>query len=73
MPRTVNWEFIAKRVEKRKRLQGKESEVVIDEETIPPEKVRKLQYSKAFVSTADRFSGYGGVLSYSSTVAAGKY
>ncbi|KAI9368787.1 ankyrin repeat-containing domain protein [Aspergillus egyptiacus] len=59
VPRNANWDFIAKRVEKRKRLQGKESEVVIDEETISPEKVRKLQYGKIFVSTADRFSGYG--------------
>ncbi|KAL3472573.1 hypothetical protein BJX99DRAFT_262134 [Aspergillus californicus] len=59
VPRTANWDFIAKRVDKRKRLQGKESEVVIDEETIPPENIRKLQYGRIFVSTADRFSGDG--------------
>ncbi|OJJ01298.1 hypothetical protein ASPVEDRAFT_82823 [Aspergillus versicolor CBS 583.65] len=59
VPRNANWDFIARRVEKRKRLHGKESEVVIDEETIPREKVRKLQYGKTFVSTAARFSGYG--------------
>ncbi|BCS18261.1 uncharacterized protein APUU_11089A [Aspergillus puulaauensis] len=58
VPRNTDWNFIAKRVEKRKRL-GKENEVVIDGETIPSEKVRKLQYGKMFVSTADRFSGYG--------------
>ncbi|KAL4904742.1 Clr5 domain-containing protein [Aspergillus multicolor] len=56
LPRGIDWAVIGKRVEKRKRIQGKETEVVIDGELYPPEKLRKAQYGKAFVSTYDKLS-----------------
>ncbi|KAL4786897.1 ankyrin repeat-containing domain protein [Aspergillus varians] len=52
--RTMEWEFIGNRVEKRKRVNGKESEVFIHGERYPAAKLRKAQYGKAFVSTVDK-------------------
>ncbi|KAJ0416235.1 ankyrin repeat-containing domain protein [Aspergillus carlsbadensis] len=58
LPRGFDWDFVGKRVEKRKRLQGKESELFVNGELYPPEKLRKALYGKkAFVSKTHNFSG----------------
>ncbi|KAL4878099.1 ankyrin repeat-containing domain protein [Aspergillus karnatakaensis] len=56
LPSTPECMFIARRVEKRKRVDGKESEVIVHNEPYPPEKIRKLQYSKAYISAIEKFS-----------------
>ncbi|KAL2850240.1 ankyrin repeat-containing domain protein [Aspergillus pseudoustus] len=60
LPRDVDWGFIGKRVEKRKRLLGKDSELLIEGDPYPPQKLRKALYgSRAFVSTADKEKANG--------------
>ncbi|GIJ92153.1 hypothetical protein Asppvi_011129 [Aspergillus pseudoviridinutans] len=55
--RAADWKAIGRRVEKRKREDGKESEVFFDGIQHPPEKVRKVSYKQAFVSIRDQFLG----------------
>ncbi|KAL2827881.1 ankyrin repeat-containing domain protein [Aspergillus pseudoustus] len=57
LPRGVDWGFIDRRRDRRKRLQGKESELVLHGIRYSPEKLRKILYNKAHTSTFDRFSG----------------
>ncbi|KAL3481250.1 Clr5 domain-containing protein [Aspergillus californicus] len=60
LPRKIDWGFVGRRVEKRKRVDQKESELVVDDgDPWPPAKVRRMLYGSAFVSTQSRFSRPG--------------
>lgn len=52
--RTTDWHFISRRIEKRKRITDKESEVYIDGCKVPPEKVRKETNRHGFLTTIER-------------------
>ncbi|KAJ0422520.1 ankyrin repeat-containing domain protein [Aspergillus carlsbadensis] len=56
LPPSIDQAFIVTRVEKRKREEGKDSEVIIYGEICPPEKLKKMKYGKGFVSTSDKLA-----------------
>jgi hypothetical protein len=71
LPRRIDWKFVGRRVEKRKRVDGKESELVVDDgEPWPPAKLRRMLYGKAFVPTHSRFLKPGGEFGSSHVCAA---
>ncbi|KAL3470115.1 ankyrin repeat-containing domain protein [Aspergillus californicus] len=54
--RKIDWGFVGWKVDKRKRLEGKDSELVVDDgPPWPPAKLRKMLHGKVFVSTYNRF------------------
>ncbi|KAL3479562.1 ankyrin repeat-containing domain protein [Aspergillus californicus] len=59
LPSEVDWEYIKEKVEQRKRMLSKESEVIIFGDLCPPEKLRRKFYEKGFVSTLERFRRAG--------------
>ncbi|KAL4875007.1 ankyrin repeat-containing domain protein [Aspergillus karnatakaensis] len=55
--RKIDLGWVGWKVDKRKRLEGKDSELVVDNGVVwPPTKLRKTLQGKGFVSTYDRFS-----------------
>ncbi|BCS29268.1 uncharacterized protein APUU_70838S [Aspergillus puulaauensis] len=58
--RKIDGEWVGWRVDKRKRLEGKDSELVVDDGAVwPAPKLRKMLQGKVFVSTYNRLSRAG--------------
>ncbi|KAK5996208.1 putative ankyrin repeat protein [Cladobotryum mycophilum] len=52
----VEWTFLSQRIGKRKRDQGKDSEVYIDGDLYPPAKVRKETARQGFITTIEKYN-----------------